>query len=171
MALSATIDPILPHPIIPNILEYNSVPVYLDFSHFPKCVEVLAIGIFLARDIIKAIVCSAVVIELPNGVFITIVPLAVADSISTLSTPIPARPITFKFFACLIISLVTLVLDLIANPSKSLIMLDRSSGDNSVLIVTSIPCFLNISSAFLLNLSEINTLGIILLHYIFILFG
>ena len=117
LALSATIEPILPQPIIPSILEYNSIPVYFDFSHFPRCVEVFALGIFLARDIIKAIVCSAVVIELPYGVFITIVPFAVAASISTLSTPIPALPITFKFEAFLSISLVTLVLDLIAKPS------------------------------------------------------
>ena len=170
MALSATIDPIFPQPIIPKILEYNSVPVCLDFSHLPKCVEILAIGIFLARAIIKAIVCSAVVIELPNGVFITIVPLAVAASISTLSTPMPARPMTFKFFACLIISGVTFVLDLIARPSYSLIISDSSSGDRVVFIVTSIPFFLNISSAFLLNLSDINTLGIVILHYILLYF-
>ena len=89
-------------------------------------------------------VCSAVVIELPNGVFITIVPLAVAASISILSTPIPALPITLKFEAFFRISLVTFVLDLIANPSKSLIVSDSSFGDNEVLIVTSILLFLNI---------------------------
>ena len=43
--------------------------------------------------------CSAVVIELPNGVFITITPLAVAAGMSTLSTPMPARPITLRLFA------------------------------------------------------------------------
>ena len=43
--------------------------------------------------------CSAVVIELPNGVFITITPLAVAAGMSTLSTPMPARPITLRFLA------------------------------------------------------------------------
>ncbi len=40
--------------------------------------------------------CSAVVIELPNGVFITMMPVAVAAGMSTLSTPMPARPITFS---------------------------------------------------------------------------
>ena len=40
--------------------------------------------------------CSAVVIELPNGVFITMMPRAVAAGMSTLSTPMPARPITFR---------------------------------------------------------------------------
>ena len=43
--------------------------------------------------------CSAVVIELPNGVFITMMPLAVAAGMSTLSTPMPARPMTFSFVA------------------------------------------------------------------------
>jgi hypothetical protein len=37
--------------------------------------------------------------ELPNGVFITMMPRAVAAGMSTLSTPMPARPMTFRFFA------------------------------------------------------------------------
>src|SRR5881398_2223543 len=36
----------------------------------------------------------AVVIEFPNGVFNTMMPLAVAAGMSTLLTPMPARPIT-----------------------------------------------------------------------------
>ena len=47
----------------------------------------------------SAIACSAVVIELPKGVFITMTPRAVAAGMSTLSTPMPARPTTFNFFA------------------------------------------------------------------------
>ena len=39
-----------------------------------------------------AMACSAVVMELPKGVFITTMPLAVAAGISTLSTPMPAPP-------------------------------------------------------------------------------
>ena len=39
------------------------------------------------------------VIELPNGVFITMMPRAVAAGMSTLSTPMPARPITLRFLA------------------------------------------------------------------------
>ena len=41
-----------------------------------------------------AMACSAVVIELPKGVFITTMPLAEAAGMSTLSTPMPARPMT-----------------------------------------------------------------------------
>ena len=62
--------------------------------------------------------CSAVVIELPNGVFITMMPLAVAAGMSTLSTPMPARPITLSFLACSRIFGVTLVAERMARPSK-----------------------------------------------------
>ena len=41
--------------------------------------------------------CSAVEIVFPPGVFITMMPRFVAASTSTLSTPTPARPITFSF--------------------------------------------------------------------------
>jgi hypothetical protein len=61
--------------------------------------------------------CSAVVIELPNGVFITMMPLAVAAGISTLSTPIPARPITFSLVALSMIFAVAFVAERIARPS------------------------------------------------------
>ena len=40
--------------------------------------------------------CSAVVMALAKGVFMTIMPRAVAALTSTLSTPIPARPITLS---------------------------------------------------------------------------
>jgi hypothetical protein len=43
-----------------------------------------------------AMACSAVVMELPNGVFITTTPRPVAAGTSTLSTPMPARPTTFS---------------------------------------------------------------------------
>ena len=61
--------------------------------------------------------CSAVVIELPKGVFITTMPLAEAAAMSTLSTPIPARPITRRLSARAISSAVTLVAERMASPS------------------------------------------------------
>src|SRR5437660_201864 len=67
---------------------------------------------------IRLMACSAVVIELPNGVFITITPLAVAAGMSTLSTPMPARPITLRFFALSRSFAVTLVAERMARPSK-----------------------------------------------------
>ena len=74
-----------------------------------------------------AIACSAVVIIFPKGVFITITPFFEAALRSILSTPIPARPITFKFVAALSNFSVTFVADLIANPSYSLIFAKSAS--------------------------------------------
>ena len=65
---------------------------------------------FLAKENKSAIVCSAVVIALAEGVFITTIPFFDASCTSTLSTPIPARPINLKFSPKLsIISLSILV--------------------------------------------------------------
>ena len=64
-----------------------------------------------------AIACSAVVIELPNGVFITMMPRAVAAGMSTLSTPMPARPMTLRLVAAAISFSVTLVAERMARPS------------------------------------------------------
>ena len=83
----------------PITLPVISTPMKRFFSHLPAWVEASANGICRASANINAIACSAVVIEFPNGVFITMTPLAVAAGISTLSTPMPARPMTFSFFA------------------------------------------------------------------------
>ncbi len=64
-----------------------------------------------------AMACSAVVMALPYGVFITTTPRAVADFTSTLSTPMPARPTTFRLVAASSNSFVTLVAERIASPS------------------------------------------------------
>ena len=66
---------------------------------------------------INEIACSAVVMELPNGVFMTTIPLAVAASTSMLSTPMPARPITLRFSAASRTFDVTLVAERTASPS------------------------------------------------------
>jgi len=58
-----------------------------------------------------------VVIELPNGVFITTMPAADAAGMSILSTPIPARPMTFMLVAAARTSLVALVDERTARPS------------------------------------------------------
>jgi hypothetical protein len=92
----AAMAPILPQPITPSVLPVISTPMKRFFSHLPACVDASACGISRASENISAIACSAVVIELPNGVFITMMPLAVAAGISTLSTPMPARPMTFR---------------------------------------------------------------------------
>ena len=61
--------------------------------------------------------CSAVVMALPNGVFMTMMPRAVAALRSTLSTPIPARPITLSRSAAATTFSVTLVVERTASPS------------------------------------------------------
>src|SRR5271169_712534 len=161
MARSATIEPILPQPIMPSVLPKISTPRNLFFSHFPARVEASASGICRASDSISVIACSAVVIELPNGVFITIMPRAVADGMSTLSTPMPARPITLRLFAFSRIFGVTLVAERIANPSKPLI----NSASLSLSLPrlgwksTSIPRSLKIATAAGESASEIRTLG------------
>ena len=61
-------------------------------------------------------VCSAVVIALPIGVFITTIPFAVHAGTLILSTPIPARPTTFSWGAAFKIFSVTFVEERIAKP-------------------------------------------------------
>ncbi len=94
-----------------------STPMNFDFSHLPAWVEASASGIWRATANIIAMACSAVVIELPKGVFITTTPFVLAAGMSTLSTPIPARPITLSFVAFSSSSAVTLVAERIASPS------------------------------------------------------
>ena len=66
------------------------------FSHLPAWVDWSASGISRASANSIAMACSAVVIELPNGVFMTTMPRAVAAGTSIVSTPIPARPMTLR---------------------------------------------------------------------------
>jgi hypothetical protein len=113
----ATTAPILPAPISPRVLPVISTPRNRFFSHLPAWVDALAAGRSRASASIRAMACSAVVIELPNGVFITTMPCWVAAATSMLSTPIPARPTTFRFSAAARIFSVTLVADRTASPS------------------------------------------------------
>ena len=117
IARSATTEPMLPQPIRPRVLPVSSVPMKRDFSHLPAWVEASAAGIWRAQANIIAMACSAVVIELPKGVFITTMPLAEAAGMSTLSTPMPARPMTRRLSALAIRSAVTLVAERMARPS------------------------------------------------------
>ncbi len=117
MARAATTEPMLPAPIRPRVLPVISVPMKRDFSHLPACVEASAAGIWRAQAKSMAMACSAVVIELPKGVFITTMPLAEAAGMSTLSTPMPARPMTRRTSALAIRSAVTLVAERMARPS------------------------------------------------------
>ena len=160
-ARSATIEPMLPQPMMPSVLLKISTPMNLFFSHLPARVEVSASGIWRASASISEMACSAVVMELPNGVFITMMPRAVAAGMSTLSTPMPARPITFRFFAFSRIFDETLVAERMARPSKSPI----SSASFSLSLPsagwksTSMPRSLKICTAAGERASEMRTLG------------
>ena len=74
-------------------------------------------GMCRARASIKAMACSAVVMAFPNGVFMTMMPRAVAALTSTLSTPMPARPMTLSRFAAATTFSVALVAERTARPS------------------------------------------------------
>ena len=86
----------MPQPMTPSVLDVTSTPMKRDFSHLPACVERSASEICRASAIIIEMVCSAVVMELPKGVFITMMPRLVATGTSILSTPMPARPMTLR---------------------------------------------------------------------------
>ena len=74
----------------------SSTPINFLRSQRPALRLLLACGIERASEMSKAIVCSAVVIVLPSGAFITTMPRIVAAFTSMLSTPTPARPMTRK---------------------------------------------------------------------------
>ena len=159
-ARSATIAPMLPQPISPSVLLLTSTPWNFDFSHLPALVEASACGIRRAIASISEIACSAVVTELPPGVFITTTPRAVAASVSMLSTPTPARPITLRPPAASRTSRVTLVAERIAKPSKPASFCFNSSALRPVATSVSTPRWWNTSTALSDILSAIRTLGI-----------
>jgi hypothetical protein len=116
-ARSQTMPPILPAPITPSVLLKSSTPMKRFFSHFPAWVDSDASGSCRATANIIAMACSAVVTELPKGVFITITPRFDAAGMSTLSTPIPARPMTLSLVAASSTLSETLVAERMARPS------------------------------------------------------
>ena len=77
-------------------------------------------------------VCSAAAIELDSGAFTTTIPRRVAASTSTLSTPVPARPITLSRSALSMRSAVTLVAERTITASNSPMREVRASGGQSI---------------------------------------
>ena len=111
----------VPRPITPSVLQASSRPLNFFFSHLPDFIDAVARGIHRASDIIKLMVCSAVVTELPVGVFITAMPRLLAAGMSMLSTPMPARPTTRSSSAASITRAVTLEPERISRPCAPLI--------------------------------------------------
>ena len=77
--------------------------------HWPPRTCWSAWGMLRARDMSMATVCSAAATTLPVGAFTTMTPAWVAASMSMLSTPTPARPMTRNFLPAAITSAVTWV--------------------------------------------------------------
>src|SRR3989304_1213611 len=87
-ALLTTTLPMLPTPSTPSVLPVISGPSNFCFSHSPFLIEAVAWGIFLARATSMAMACSAVVMVLPPGVFMTTMPFLVAAIVAMLSSPV-----------------------------------------------------------------------------------
>ena len=116
-ARRATSRPTWPKPSMAMVLPANSTPRNLPRSHSPSLREAVACGMCRARAATMANVCSAVERELPPGVFMTMTPWRVAASMSMLSKPVPARPITLRREAAASTSAVTLVALRTTSPS------------------------------------------------------
>jgi hypothetical protein len=130
-ARAATSCPIRPNPSTPSVFSYTSTPPNRDRSHFPPVSDPCACGMLRASASINAIVCSAAATMFDCGAFATMIPRFVAASTSTLSTPIPARPITFNLSARSIRSAVSCVADRIRIPWYWPIRSASSAGDRS----------------------------------------
>ena len=99
--------PMRPRPTMPRVFPINSTPVYFLRFHSPFWVVSFATAIWRAIASIIPIVCSVAAVVLPPGELITIMPRFVASGTSILSTPTPARPMIFRFFAAANTSFVT----------------------------------------------------------------
>src|SRR3989344_8358564 len=74
LAIRATVEPIRPNPTMPNDLSNNSTPLNLLRSHLPLLRDAQACGILRDKARIRLIVCSAVDVVFPPGVFIATTP-------------------------------------------------------------------------------------------------
>ena len=96
LARSATRRPMRPRPTTPRVLPVTSMPPNLERSQAPSTRRACACATLRACARISAIVCSAADSELDSGALQTTIPRRVAAATSTLSTPVPARPIDLE---------------------------------------------------------------------------
>ena len=96
--------PIRPKPTMPNVFSNNSAPVYFERAHLPFLRAAFAGTTNRAEASNKEMASSAALTMLEVGAFTTITPAEVAEGISTLSKPTPARAITFNPLAAEIAS-------------------------------------------------------------------
>ena len=98
-ARRATSPPILPAPTSPSVLLLSSTPASPGVFHAISRTDRSAATTLRASARISAKVSSAAETVLPAGAFSTGMPRSVAASRSMLSTPAPARPMTFRLEA------------------------------------------------------------------------
>ncbi len=91
LVIRAIARPIFPNPINPTVFPCNSVPISSGSGHSHRFLRVnlSILTIFLARPIIRANACSAMVLDPYSGQLTTMTPFRVAASRSMLSTPTP----------------------------------------------------------------------------------
>ena len=115
------------------------MPVNLLRSQRPALRLSLARATFRESASISAIVCSAVETVFPPGVFMTTIPWRVAVGTSMLSTPTPARTITFSRGWSRSTSAVSCVPERITIPSASASAARSPAGSSFVETTTSSP--------------------------------
>src|SRR4051812_33245048 len=95
--------------MMPIFFSKSSMPVYLERFHSPSFSAELAWGMWRARLRMWPTVSSAAETMLEVGALTTMTPACVADLMSTLSSPTPARAMTLRFFAAAMASASTWV--------------------------------------------------------------
>ena len=117
-----------PKPTIPRVFSNSSAPVYLERAHLPARRAACAGEIKRAEASSNEIASSAAETIFEVGALTTMTPAVVAAGISTLSSPTPARAITFKPFAAAIASASIFVAERINTASTPLPRASRSSA-------------------------------------------
>ena len=135
--MRATAPPTLPMPTRPRVLPSSSEPEKLFLSQAPAFMEASARGISRARANIRPTASSAAASALPPGVFSTRIRRSVAAFTSMLSTPAPARPITFSDFPASIICRLACVAERTTSPTASPTAAARSAGGSPVFTTSS----------------------------------
>lgn len=116
---SATSAPMRPRPITPSRLPYSSTPVYFERFHSPAFSEPWAAAMLRAAARMWPQVSSAAEMMFDVGALTTMTPASVAAGTSTLSSPTPARAMTFSCGAAAIASASIWVAERISTASTS----------------------------------------------------
>ena len=151
-----------PKPTMPRVFSNNSAPVYLERAHLPMRSAACAGEINRALARISAIANSAALTIFEVGALTTITPAAVAAGTSTLSSPTPARAMTFSPFAAAIASLSILVAERIRTAETPLASSASSSVRSAPLQLRTSKSGPNASRVAGLNSSAIRTTGLLI---------